>query len=825
MRRQRVRGRAWWVRGVLIVLVAVVAACSSEPNDQQASDPVASCDTTAERVVDLLVDFVSPYRDLTPEAFLAESELDGLEEFRTEVAGLLVNENCNAEVFDSLLDDRLQALTGENLLTDFLVSTIRSNPKQRTTRNVVVEPTDDLVAVLASLDQGSTITLAAGTHDVSETLLVQVGITVQGVSRDDTTISSTAGDAAIAVFGDGALDLRDLTLRHVGPKRSSGILTFAAPVEVRNARVTGAVADEDGVGGVGLLLSASQILDADGETLGTGDGALSAIVTDTEVAGNGFAGIVLAGGLQGALDGNVVTGNGGCGICFFDGATGFARGNIIEGNQIGVQISEGAAPDIAQNTVQANEIAGVLIDGDAAPAVFDNDIAQNGEAGVDVQGAGEPLISDNRFGAQPFSLSLRGATMATAQNNTFVGGEVGLLVSEQANPSATGNQFQHLSLAGMQHEGDSTGTFADNAVLADGDGAEIPAGVGVIVRGSAAPLHTNLSVEGGTVGVFAGEQAVPQFVGAALTGQVVGLQVGDGAAPTVTDADIASSKTSGVIWADDGAGSLLNSAITDPPEIALQLGGDTVVHIRGNEVDGGGTAALVVESATPLLEDNLFSGQEFGIGVSGQARPTMRGNEITGATQVAVSFEDESGGELIANRLTDIPLVGIRATGSSEVVITNNTLAASLTPVPGDGRAVGMLFDDSATGTVSSNSVLGFAIGAQVSGTATPTLTLNTVDGASVGVAGFLYSDQASGEASENTSVNQPIGFQASANASPVWRDNTVTSAAAAAFLLQGEATPALEGNSCPELVATGIAVLERAAPELTSNDCPVVRQ
>lgn len=811
----------------MLVLAALASACSSDADDQTGealARPVADCDATAAGVVERLVEFASPFQDLAPEEFLAQPELDGIEDYRSDVAGMLINEDCNAEVFEGLLDTRLQALRGESLLIDFLVGAIRSDPAERETRDVVVEPGDDLAGVLGSLGGGSTVTLTSGVHEVDETLLVQVDLVLIGESRERTEIRSSAGDAAIAVFGDGQLDLRQLSLLHVGSKRSSGVLSFAAPVAVADARVSGAVADDDGIGGVGLLLSAAQIIDADGDALGTGNQVPSARIVDSEIIDNDFAGVVIAGSLEAAVEGNVASDNGGCGVCFFDGATGFAQANTIANNEIGVQISEGAVPDVASNLIEANTIAGVLIDGDGAAAVFDNDIAGNGEAGVDVQGSGEPLISDNRFASQPFSLSLRGTTRATAQNNDFVGGEVGLLVGEQATPTAIGNVFRDQSLAALQHEGGSAGEFTDNAVEVTPDG-DAASGVGVIVRGQATPAHRDLVVSGGAVGVFAGEQSEPQFKGARLRAQQVGLQVDDIAAPVVSDSVITSSLTSGVIWAGEAGGELTTSKISDPPEIVVQIGGTSTPSITANGLEGGGTGVLVVDAAMPLITQNEFRGQEFAIGVSGVAAPSIRANEIVGASQVAVSFEDESSGELADNRIIETPLVGVRVTGSSTATISENQLAALRTETPGDGRAVGLLFDDAASGDAEANVIVGFAIGIQVSGASKPAIRANNVDGASVGVVGVLYSDEAAGAALENTTVNQPIGFQASADTSPKWTSNTVENATAAAYLLQGTARPVLDQNNCPNLVAAGIAVLEQASPLLGSNDCPLVRQ
>ena len=139
-----------------------------------------------------------------------------------------------------------------------------------------------------------------------------------------------------------------------------------------------------------------------------------------------------------------------------------------------------------------------------------------------------------------------------------------------------------------------------------------------------------------------------------------------------------------------------------------------------------------------------------------------------------------------------------------------------------DLATVAMLYAGSASGTFTSNEILGFVIGVQVGEEARPVITENRIDGGQVLGVGFLVRGDASAIISENWTTRHSIGFQIGGQATAELLSNTVEWAADVAFLVQAEATPTLTQNSCPAAIA-GIARLEKAAPILSENQCSVV--
>lgn len=833
-----------------------IAACSGS-GDADVADAVSSCTASAQQVVARFDEFLEPFNDLTPDQFLADPQLDGLDAFQSDIANLIVgvatnpNDDCTESDLEREVDLALQQYAGEGLLNQYLVGTIRQGTNVER-RDVAVTPDDDLLVLLPLLGPGSSITFSAGTFSLDATVLVQSDLLLVGAGRDETIIESTAESAALAVLGAGNLVMNDLSVHHVGEASASVVLVIDAALEMVRVGIAGGAVDADGAGGSGLVLTESE------------QRANTAVtIDDSLITDNAAAGIAITGTFAPDVLNTTIEANAQCGICLFDEATGHIQANTLTGNGVGLQASGAAAPEISQNSFVDNLVAGVLIEGESTAVLVDNTFAGIDIVGVDVQDSAAPVVQRNTFGAHAVAISLRGSSTAAVSENLITGGDIGILVGGTATPDVFSNELLEAEIAGMLHGEESAGEFKANKVVA-GEGA------GVVVEASARPMHTELTIEGGLVGAVFRQDAVGSLTKSTFTGQQVGLEISESAGAMIDSNTFVGSTDAGAILSGTGTIVLRGNTFDEPIQIGMQTGGQAEPVIEDNTIQGGDTGLLITDESRPTVSGNMFTGQSFGIGVSGAAAPIIEGNTLQGSSAGAISFEGESGGEVRANTVLDAGVVGIRVAGSADPAIEDNTLFAAVAIEPraptddagaedpdaddaavddseagadsageddastGDDAAAGdeerlassgagLLYAESATGVAANNEFFGFVISIQVSDAASPTLTSNRVDGAGVGGVGILYGLEASGTAEANLSINQQLGFQLSGTASPSLVDNTVENVSVAAFLLQGESVAQLDGNEC-DGAQVGIVVLEQAAPELGDNGCPLAQ-
>jgi hypothetical protein len=153
--------------------------------------------------------------------------------------------------------------------------------------------------------------------------------------------------------------------------------------------------------------------------------------------------------------------------------------------------------------------------------------------------------------------------------------------------------------------------------------------------------------------------------------------------------------------------------------------------------------------------------------------------------------------------------------------LEGNTIDSGAIPVEGDAQRVGILYAGESAGVAIDNDVRNFLVGIQISGSSTPTVEANVIDGgAAVGV-GVLYGEEAAGASYANETLNHLVAFQIGGDAAPIVERNTVQSAEVASFLISGSAAGSLDANTCASGVE-GIVTTDSAAPVLGSNDCTV---
>jgi len=812
---------------VAAVVLIFASGCSSSSAVDESSQPseITSCQAAADQVVSRFDEFLEPYSDQTPEEFLGASDLDGLDDFQNDVAQIIVdvatdpNDDCTEFDLEGQVDDALAEYANEGLLNQYLVGFVRQGVAIET-RDIMVTPDDDLAQLLPLLGPGSTVTLEAGTYDLSATIIVQSELTLLGAGRESTLIQSDAPAAAFAAANGGALTMQDLTVRHIGSEPASVVLAVDAILQLSEVTIAGGKTDLEDAGGSGVVLTSSAA-------------ASSSSFENVRVADNQAAGIVLTGTAEMIAQSIDLDRNGQCGICFFDDASGEIRDSRFEANALGMQVNDQASPFVIRSSFIESAVAGVVINGSGEPRILQSEFGGPGEAAapegvaIDVQGTGLVLIGDNRFDAHAVAISVRGSSTANLTSNVVDGGEVGIAIGERGEVSGTDNRVTDTTVSAVLVSDMASGELTRLSV----DPAD---GAGLVAEGSSIAKVLESEITGGVVGAVFRDASSGQIENSMVSGQPVGIEIADSAMPTIALTTVQASGEAGILLTGSGAPIIReNTLMVD--QIGIQAGGASAAWIRDNQLDGGDTAILATDATTAKINGNTFNNQNFGIGVSDSAAPEIGRNEIIGAVAAAISFEDTTAGVVSNNRILDAGVAGIRVGGDASPTIENNVIfAATPDPVdssvsveqpaePNSDSGAGILYAESSSGIADSNELFGFIIGIQVSDQAAPQLDQNQVDGAGIGGVGILYGVEGAGEADGNTVRGNQLGFQFSGSAEPQLQRNVVEDALAAAFLIQEGARPLLSQNQCGQTPAD-IVILGDADPAVADNECAVAR-
>ena len=863
--RAAMKKNVWRHFGCVVALTLAATACSTPeretaPSEAAGQDAGEGCTVGADRIVERLETFLDGLPDQTPDEFLAQEEVDGLVAFQDDVAGIIAETTdqrstlCNLDGLQTLIAERLTEAEPEGVLETFLLNTVLRGG-ELSTADVAIGPDDDIETVLGLLDDGSTVTLAAGNYDFVRPLIIQRDIALIGAGQEETTIRSSAGDAAIVVVGRGLLRTRDLSIEHTGAEQASVVVAFGRPVDVAMTTLRGGVSDGEGAGGNALVLT--------DDVFGGGEfdpAQPASVISDTALEGNAGAGLVVDGALSPVMERTTITDNQICGACFFATASGVIEDSQFTGNSFGIQVGDQATIVARNNTVSENTVAGVVIVGEANVLLETNQIWGNLEAGIVIQEAASATVRGNTVGAQPFGLSILTTGIVDVIENTFDGPEVGIQVDESSTPTVTRNTLVATSAVGIAHAASSAGTFIGNVI-------EPTSGVAVLAEGTSAPVIEDLIVNGGEVAfAFAGETTAV-LSGAQFSGQSIGAQTDEMSSPTLTDVVIRDAIDAGFVVRAESTPTVTGIDISGFGEVAIAVADQATATVANATVSGGRNGASLVGSGASSIVDSTFEDIEVGIQVGESSTPTLENNEVIEPSSVGFVFIDEAGGEMLRNRVTDPGLVGVQLGGNVTPNLVENVFfltrpedGEALPAVPdgddetdpedtaepvenpaedssedasedlGDGgeepaqeevddAIVGLLYAENAAGTATSNQVVGFVIGFQVGDMAAPELVDNVVDGGVWLGVGFLYRDDASGLSRANQTANHGVGFQLSDRSTPTLIENTVTRIRDVAFLVQGAANPVLEKNICPE-GAAGIGVLDDTTPTLVDNEC-----
>ena len=384
---------------LVVVLGAVGCGGDDDASDQGPSSstteaPAAVCGDAVDAIVTATERYISGYEvareasasDATTEAPTSTTTPAGGDEPLTEIEfqsaltdadATLRSSGCDpADVRDDLTEG-LGSVSAEGPVADAVLRQLTASMTGRLARKpevVQAEPGTDLRDVVAGLPDGSTVELQPGEHRLDASLVLLTGITLRGTGRDATAIVSSAPDAAVLALTDRRVELTGLTIRREGDAPGSAVLGgSAASVVVSNARLTGGKADAEGQGGAGVLMYASgQEAAGRGTTLE---------VTDTEVADNQAAGIVLTGGHRASIVRAAFRANGQCGVCFLQASDGSVEDSTFDDNGLGVAVTGSSKPTLLRLVVNAGDV-GLQAGDQSAPMIREVRVSGARRAGI-----------------------------------------------------------------------------------------------------------------------------------------------------------------------------------------------------------------------------------------------------------------------------------------------------------------------------------------------------------------------------------------------------------------------------------------------------------
>lgn len=107
----------------------------------------------------------------------------------------------------------------------------------------------------------------------------------------------------------------------------------------------------------------------------------SPVVRENAFMGNGYAGVLIAGGGHPVIERNYFSENGEAGLVITGPSAARVEGNVFERTGTGIQVAPGASPHIENNRIVQNQ-DGIILQADARPQLVNNVIAQNRRNGL-----------------------------------------------------------------------------------------------------------------------------------------------------------------------------------------------------------------------------------------------------------------------------------------------------------------------------------------------------------------------------------------------------------------------------------------------------------
>lgn len=299
------------------------------------------------------------------------------EEFRralTDLRAYAGQSGCDPERFQDRFSQGLAALATGGPVARAVQQQLVADAAGRRAPTGELASGDDLASAVAATASGGTVRLQAGTFELADALVLLRGVTITGAGRDATTLVSAAGDAVLVLTGE-PVALRGMTVRTGGDDPGSVVTGGpGAEVTIDEVRISGGVSSETGEG-AGVLM-------AEGPGGQEGPRRRTTLrMTDSELTGNGGAGLLASGEQRVELDRVTASDNGLCGLCFVGRSDGTVQETTVTGSPAGVLIGGAARPVLRTTTVTGGEV-GVQVLGTAAPELDRVTVAGSSRAGV-----------------------------------------------------------------------------------------------------------------------------------------------------------------------------------------------------------------------------------------------------------------------------------------------------------------------------------------------------------------------------------------------------------------------------------------------------------
>ena len=205
-------------------------------------------------------------------------------------------------------------------LTPTLAPTFTPTPKVPRTVRVAPDGSGDIPTLnqaVAELAAGSTILLDAGTYELPETLLIEHSLTIQGMGKDVTAITSSDPNGVLDFSGPGNIVLQGIHFKYQGAEWSSAVEIANGGFEVRDCRFSGGGRDlEENIGGNGLTVKE------------TGNGS----VFDSHFIENQHHGLAIWDQVNALVENCIFESNGSSGLSFWDSSVGIVKDSESSNN-------------------------------------------------------------------------------------------------------------------------------------------------------------------------------------------------------------------------------------------------------------------------------------------------------------------------------------------------------------------------------------------------------------------------------------------------------------------------------------------------------------
>ncbi len=337
----------------------------------------------------------------------------------------------------------------------------------------------DLATALLDIEPGTTIELAPGTYNLTESVVVEQSVRLVGAGMDETTLVSTAPDWAIVFVGDGPFAMQEMGVFHTGNQSADTVVVIDGQFLLSDCQLSGAKYYTDDDIGAGIKL------------LGTAIGEVNhCLTTDNE------AGIVVADQSLAILTENICNDNEFVGIVFFGEASGTATANeCLNNGTDGIQVWDTAEPILVENILSFNGEAGIAYFNDSAGEASGNDCSANGLFGIYVDEFAGPYLEQNRCNENADSgFVFFGDAYAIAVDNECSDNEFhGMMIAEQAAPILMDNTCNGNGDSGFANFDESSSVISSNECAENL--------IGIYIQGTANPdlndnnCHNNLEAD------------------------------------------------------------------------------------------------------------------------------------------------------------------------------------------------------------------------------------------------------------------------------------------------------------------------------------------